>query len=559
MALATQCPHCNTTFRVASDQLKLRGGIVRCGACQRIFDGSAHLVDLEALAAGKAAAPPPSDPQPAAEPVAEPAPVAAPEPAPDADFDAQPVYTLDFGSTFDPLGILPKAEPGPAPVQPADPEPPHGDVPSPEPEPQAATDPEPPHGDVLAHAVEAIAAAEAVPAAERVPDPEPPHGDVLAHAVDAVVEVDVDLPPPEPESEPGTESAAVTAQPQDLEPPHGDVLADAVDAAAFAPPARVEPRLEPRLAPRPQQEASPVETAPAAPEPRPAAAISFTPPGRIEPSFDLPVDEELVALPLPGHDPDPEPAPQPASPAPQDIAAPAPQGEAVLNALPLRASAGAEFPEAAPATAAAPKSARAKAADARARRSRLTPTRIEAPKLRVPETDEPEFVKRSRKQEKSGRTRRILMAVGAVVLLLVLAAQVVLNFRNVLAARYPGARPALGTACALLGCRVELPTQIDNLAIENGELSTLGPDTYSLNTLLRNQGSLVQAWPSIELELTDANDKPVLRRVFAPAEYLPQGMSAAAGFGARAEQPIKLHFALAELKPSSYHIFIFYP
>ena len=560
MALATQCPHCNTTFRVASDQLKLRGGIVRCGACQRIFDGSAHLVDLEALAASKAAAPPPPPPGPlpAAEPVAEPAPVAAPdpEPAPDADFDAQPVYTLDFGSTFDPLGILPKTEPMPAPAQPGD--------------------PEPPHGDLLAHAVEAIAAADAVPAADPVQDPEPPHGDVLAHAVDAVVEVDVDLPPPEPETETeagagaDAEPAAVTAQPQDPEPPHGDVLAHAVDAAvhaaAFAPPARVEPRLEPRLALQPEappaEEVPPAEAAPPAPEPAPIPApVSFTPPGRIEPSFDLPVDEELVAQPLPGHEPEPEPAPQPPSAAPQDIAppAPAPHADIVPPALPLRASAGAELPDAAPAPAAAPKSARAKAAEARARRSKLTPTRIEAPKLRVPETDEPEFVKRSRKQEQSGRTRRILMAVGAVVLLLVLAAQVVLNFRNVLAARYPGARPALGAACALLGCRVELPTQIDNLAIENGELSTLGPDTYSLNTLLRNQGSLVQAWPSIELELTDANDKPVLRRVFAPAEYLPQGTSAAAGFGARAEQPIKLHFALAELKPSSYHIFIFYP
>jgi predicted Zn finger-like uncharacterized protein len=58
MALATQCPHCHTTFRVASDQLKLRGGIVRCGACQSIFDGNAHLIDLDALAASKAQAAP---------------------------------------------------------------------------------------------------------------------------------------------------------------------------------------------------------------------------------------------------------------------------------------------------------------------------------------------------------------------------------------------------------------------------------------------------------------------------------------------------------------------
>jgi predicted Zn finger-like uncharacterized protein len=43
MALATT--HCNTVFRVAADQLKLRGGIVRCGTCREVFDGNAALVD----------------------------------------------------------------------------------------------------------------------------------------------------------------------------------------------------------------------------------------------------------------------------------------------------------------------------------------------------------------------------------------------------------------------------------------------------------------------------------------------------------------------------------
>jgi predicted Zn finger-like uncharacterized protein len=515
MALATQCPHCHTTFRVASDQLKLRGGIVRCGACQRIFDGSAHLVDLDVLAASKPAAPPaPETPPP------EPA-VEATTPA---DTAAPPVYTLDFDATLDPLGILPKAE-----------------------DQARAQDPEPPHGDVLAHAVDAVAASapslpdavdgDASAAQESAQDPEPPHGDALAHALGTALDTDAlpgaDLPAPD---------APAAWRARDPEPPHGDVLDHAVEAAVApvpAVPAAAEPAPEPASAP-----------APAAPP------LSFAPQGRIEPSFDLPVDEELVAQALPGHEPDPEAA--------RDAASLTAGGDTPPAALPLRASAGGMPPsEAMPShletALQAPKSARAKALEARTRRTRMTPTRIEAPKLRVPETDEPEFVKRSRRQEQSGRTRRILMGVGAAVLLLVLAAQLVLNFRNVLAARHPGARPALGAACALLGCRVELPTQIDNLAIETGELSTLGPDTYSLNTLLRNQGSLVQAWPSIELELTDANDKPVLRRVFAPADYLPQGASAPAGFGARSEQAVRLHFALTDLKPSGYHIAVFYP
>src|SRR5471032_388481 len=38
-------PPLNTIFRVAHDQLKLRGGIVRCGACNEVFDGNAALIE----------------------------------------------------------------------------------------------------------------------------------------------------------------------------------------------------------------------------------------------------------------------------------------------------------------------------------------------------------------------------------------------------------------------------------------------------------------------------------------------------------------------------------
>lgn len=47
MALATRCPHCNTVFKVANDQLKLRGGLVRCGVCQRVFNGMDGLVPMD--------------------------------------------------------------------------------------------------------------------------------------------------------------------------------------------------------------------------------------------------------------------------------------------------------------------------------------------------------------------------------------------------------------------------------------------------------------------------------------------------------------------------------
>lgn len=47
MALATRCPHCHALFRVVADQLKLRAGLVRCGACGHVFDAIGTLSYLD--------------------------------------------------------------------------------------------------------------------------------------------------------------------------------------------------------------------------------------------------------------------------------------------------------------------------------------------------------------------------------------------------------------------------------------------------------------------------------------------------------------------------------
>ena len=449
MALATQCPHCGTMFRVASDQLKLRGGIVRCGSCQEIFDGSASLVDLDAHAPPPKA-PAPVEPEAAPEVQAEaPAIVAAPpedEPLAPLDvavelprFEDQPVYTLDFDHTFDPFGILPKVD---APQQP-----------QPEPE-------------------------------EPAPPPQPPWSQLLKD--------------PEPVAEHAVEPAAATDE-----------------------------------------------------------ALVTQGVGRVEPTFGLPVDEELVAAPLPDHEPDPEPEPvipaaAPGSKRPADDAPPMLKHESPPSTISH------------PTTAHVPPVARtaaAKRADkAAARRSKLTPTRIEAqPKLRAAEIDEPEFVKRGRQQEQNGRARKIALVAGAFALLVLLVMQGTLSFRNALAARFPAAEPLLVSSCAVFGCRVELPAQIDNIAIETGELTTLGGGVYSFTTELRNTAGTAQAWPSLELALTDANDKPLVRRVFGPTDYLAAGTVLPNGIAPRTEQAIKLHFRVDDLKPSGYHIAVFYP
>lgn len=72
MALATRCPKCQALFRVVADQLKLRGGLVRCGSCRHVFDaiGSLTYVDDNAVLTQPAAAAPAPAPAPSP-PVAE--------------------------------------------------------------------------------------------------------------------------------------------------------------------------------------------------------------------------------------------------------------------------------------------------------------------------------------------------------------------------------------------------------------------------------------------------------------------------------------------------------
>ena len=61
MALATTCPKCNTSFRVAPEQLASRRGMVRCGICQNVFSGMANLRHVdEILRPSRATATPPS-------------------------------------------------------------------------------------------------------------------------------------------------------------------------------------------------------------------------------------------------------------------------------------------------------------------------------------------------------------------------------------------------------------------------------------------------------------------------------------------------------------------
>jgi hypothetical protein len=176
------------------------------------------------------------------------------------------------------------------------------------------------------------------------------------------------------------------------------------------------------------------------------------------------------------------------------------------------------------------------------------------------EPDEPSFVKSARRAQKYRGMWLVLQSLMLLLLLALLLAQSLYTWRDLIAVRWPVTRPLLDQGCALLQCKISLPTQISQLSIELGELQALkrSKETYSYTTLIRNAASTRQSWPYIELTLQDENGRPVARKVFEPKTYLLPG-ELAKGFPAQSEQTVKLYFETSQLKAANFHATIFYP
>ena len=89
------------------------------------------------------------------------------------------------------------------------------------------------------------------------------------------------------------------------------------------------------------------------------------------------------------------------------------------------------------------------------------------------------------------------------------------------------------------------------------------PGQYILHATVNNRAEYAQTWPHMELTLTDAGDQPIARRVLAPEEWLPddqhgtaQGVSS---FASHKAVSARIAFAAADLSPTGYRVYIFYP
>jgi predicted Zn finger-like uncharacterized protein len=171
----------------------------------------------------------------------------------------------------------------------------------------------------------------------------------------------------------------------------------------------------------------------------------------------------------------------------------------------------------------------------------------------------PEFL-----EEEVPRARfTALWALAALLAFAALLAQLALYKRTELATLVPQTRPHLAEACRLLGCELRLPRRPDLLSLESSDLQadTRREGLIVLNAVIRNRAPFAQEHPALELTLTDAADKPVLRRVLQPADYLsaPARATLAQGIAAGGESVLRVHFDTRGVRATGYRVYLFYP
>ncbi len=148
--------------------------------------------------------------------------------------------------------------------------------------------------------------------------------------------------------------------------------------------------------------------------------------------------------------------------------------------------------------------------------------------------------------------------IGIVLLLLLGAGQLLYLFRVELVVLAPELRSPLTASCEALGCEVPYPRRPELMVIESSDLTPADKERLHLTANLRNRAPFPQTYPHLELTLTDTSDAPMLRKVLAPADYLPAEKSVAF-FASRDEVAVSLHLETPGLAAVGYRLYLFYP
>lgn len=171
----------------------------------------------------------------------------------------------------------------------------------------------------------------------------------------------------------------------------------------------------------------------------------------------------------------------------------------------------------------------------------------------------PEFL-----EEQAPRARyAVAWGLAALLASAALVGQLAYYYRTEIATLMPQTRAFLAEGCRLLDCELHLPRRPDLLSIESSDLQADNrrDSLIVLNAVIRNRAPFAQEHPALELTLTDAADKALVRRVLRPSEYMQAAAreQLAQGIGPGGESVVRVHFDTRGVRATGYRLYLFYP
>jgi predicted Zn finger-like uncharacterized protein len=166
--------------------------------------------------------------------------------------------------------------------------------------------------------------------------------------------------------------------------------------------------------------------------------------------------------------------------------------------------------------------------------------------------------------DRPSRRARWLWALAALVALCAIAGQAAYRFRAEIGAVSPQSRESLRTFCGVLGCELSLPRRPELMSIDSSELQADArrEGLIVLNAVIRNRARFPQDYPALELTLMDEGDRPVLRRVLAPRDYLERGRTddlLRDGIAGGGEAALRVFLDTSRTRATGYRLYLFYP
>ena len=146
------------------------------------------------------------------------------------------------------------------------------------------------------------------------------------------------------------------------------------------------------------------------------------------------------------------------------------------------------------------------------------------------------------------------------ILVILAGLQSVYYLRTSISSDYPQYKPYLVQACAAINCKIDLPKNLEFFALDDSDMQEdyEHKNVIKFSSLLINNAPYAQAYPNIELTLTNTADQPVLRRLIKPSDYLASNTNADAGIDSREEMRINLSINVADVAVAGYRVLILY-